>query len=56
MPWPKGKRPTWDVGRLPDTVPCPRGHVGEFTRGADGRRKCRVCNRVRMKLGRLRCG
>jgi hypothetical protein len=52
MPWPRGRAPTWDVERLEDDVPCPAGDVGEFTRGSNGKRKCRACQRRRMKRKR----
>lgn len=50
MPWPAGRSPSWDVGRLDDSVPCPAGHVGEFTRAP--RRKCKACQRERMRAKR----
>ena len=48
MPWPRGV-PTTFAERLGDDDPCPFGDVGEFTRGADGKRKCRACQRRRMR-------
>jgi hypothetical protein len=51
MPWPRGRPTTWNE-RLGDDVPCPASHVGEFSRGRDGRRKCRACGRHRMRRKR----
>lgn len=54
MAWPRGRKPTWNVGRLGDDDPCPSGHVGNFSRGRDGKRKCRTCGMIRVKLARYR--
>ena len=36
--------------RLPDSFPCPQGHVGNFRRRP--KRKCRTCNKLNMRAKR----